>query len=144
MFGKDADKIILQEDGSIKFRKEIGPSEIVASIRSLNDSLKWDYPDVVNLLKPTRVVIKNILKDEYGKSHPVALSKYELANEDFAKGAQMFSGDQAKWKKWKINSTSTPEQLANDINSVKKLREFNKKAFHHRVTQSKSQSDVVI
>lgn len=126
MFGKDADKVVITEDGKIQFRKDISPANIIATVRSLNDRLSWDQPEVINLMKPTRAVIKEILKKNYAKTHGVALSKYELANEQFGKGAELFFGDGAKYKKWAINSDATPETLANELNSIAKFEQFTK------------------
>lgn len=126
LFGKEAENIIVDENGKIKFKENalIYPNNIVATIRSLNDKLEWDNPHVINLLKPTRSVIKQVFNEEYKNTFPYAIQQYNRANEEFGRGAKLFYGDRAKFKKWKINSETTPDQLANELNSIEKFKQF--------------------
>lgn len=124
LFGKDADKVIVDENGRLKFKKDIRPDEMIATIRSLNDKISWDKPEVINLFKPVKSTIRNVLKDEYKNTHPNALNSYDLANQEYGRGAKLFYGDRAKFKKWAINSDTTPESLANELNSIDKFKQF--------------------
>lgn len=123
IFGPDADVI----DGKIVFRRPLSPGQLVKSIRSLNNTLEWENPNVINLLTPVRQTLIDVLQSEYGKSHSKALFDLKIANNTFAKTQKLF-GEDSLWKKWGIKRTDVPlpEELDKTLNSVSRFQQFEK------------------
>ena len=124
-FGESAQYMRLGENGEIRIVKPINGSVLVNSVQSLGKIIDWDNPAIVNLYKGTRKTLQNIIKKEYGVSNPNAIKNLEQANLKFAQTQHLF-GKQSKWKKWGIDSESTSEELLSTINSVDKLKRFEK------------------
>lgn len=130
IFGPDWGSIMrVGSNGQITFPKPLTPDILTASIRSLNDRLSWELPAVVNQLHPLRNQMKKML-DPYRKTHKAAMQEYDRAQELFGNEAKLFSGERAKWKKWGMNADTTPEQLANELNSIAKFHEFERDFGH--------------
>lgn len=124
LFGKNADNVILNPDGTISFRKEITPDQLVATIRSLNDKIQWGDHSVINLLAKFRAKAKDILVSDYSGTHREAVKKYLQANNTFKQGAEKFWGDRARYRNWNIQSSTDGDALARELNSVHDFKQF--------------------
>lgn len=124
IMGDAGDYLDIDERGNVVFTREIYPENLVATARSLSEIVEWDQRGVVNFFKPFRREVQDILERNYEFSHPVALQQYKQANKDYGEAAQMFWAKDAPFKKWNINSSTTPERLANSLNSVRSFQEL--------------------
>lgn len=123
VLGPNAKYFQLDKNGHLRIIKPMNGQTLVNTIKSLNSIIDWENPGIVNLYAHTRRTAKDILKRQYGMSHPDAIKNLEEANAKFGKTQQLF-GKQSKWKKWGIDSESTSEELLRTINSVDKLKQF--------------------
>lgn len=124
LFGEDAKNMRL-ENGKIRLIKPMNGKTMVESIRSLNARLEYDHPDVINMFMDTKKTFQNILEKEYGVSHKKALDTQKQGNQIFGHSQRLF-GENAKWKKWGIGKDVLPEDLLKTINTVDRLKRFEK------------------
>lgn len=125
LFGDEAKNMRIDENGHIRFVKNINGSNLTKSIRSLNDIMDFEHPGVVNLFSDTKQTFQNVLEKEYGKTHAKELAAQKKGNELFSKTQNLF-GESSKWKKWGLKQNVLPEDLLNTLSTVDRMKAFEK------------------
>lgn len=127
IFGKEtAQNMELTKDGHIRFKrgaKALSARQLQATIRSLNNTLQWDQPAVVNLLGHPRQVMKEVFETEYSKKAPDAYKYYTDAQKTFGEMANLFGKD-ARWHKWGLRQDMLPNELLATIDNLERFKAF--------------------
>ena len=125
IFGDEAKNMRIDENGKIKFIKDINGADITKTIRSLNNIMDFEHPKVINLFSDTKQTLQNILEKEYGTKYANEIAAQKKGNEIFSKTQNLF-GESSKWKKWGIKQDVLPEDLLNTLGTVDRMKAFEK------------------